>query len=408
MGRPIYYDVLDTVRTANIDGTDKERHSQRLAAGQAMLAILLGDDLTLSQTQGFDSSLVLGAAASIADGAEFMTLIRKGIIQVRLYSAPTILDAFTNALRKKDQNGKYVFRFSAWPEMRKGEVDQEAVAESVIGPISSTLPGIVLARLDTLHELDDAIRSAGSIPKASQPDFSLSQLLNVVSHKGVQLKLQCASVLCQLAALNTDDRSKHYDYLDEMQVDAIQREQARQVVDMCYNRAISSSLGPQLIYLTAAHSEAVEAMQSTLVHGLRRIEVLEAASFSGLTETGWGEVARFARDVKNLHFSERVLEAKAARFLASIAVKQGGYAILPKATGSLFGGLVWAAAGTLSALATDASTGILVTGLLGFFAGAISGVEPIEKFTREKIEGVLQQRYSGLIQNREVSTRDQV
>ena len=49
-----------------------------------------------------------------------------------------------------------------------------------------------------------------------------------------------------------------------------------------------------------------------------------------------------------------------------------------------------------------------MTGLLGFFAGAISGVEPIEKFTREKIEGVLQQRYSGLIQNREVSTRDQV
>jgi len=167
-----YYDVMDTVRTSiRLEPINGLEEPLRIGAGHLILSLLCGKRPVISQTQAFDSTLVLGAASpQHPASASFRGLVKNGFIRIHLFNQPSVVDAFAASLRKPN------FLYSAWPEITNGTVDRNAVLESLHGESPDSLPDAVRLRVESVKELNSAHEPARKLGEA-KPSTPLSELL---------------------------------------------------------------------------------------------------------------------------------------------------------------------------------------------------------------------------------------
>jgi len=293
--RLLYSDVLDTVRTspltADPDDADRERrHGEavHLASAHLMLSLLTGWEPVLSQTQGFDSTVILGIAQEPKAAPPFRWLLENRRIRLRLFDSDTLVDTFANRLKDK------AFLFSAWPEIDR-EVDRRELLDRVEARSTRGLYEPVARRLDALYDISAAHQTASSKigeERARRPEVSLQQLIRWEwpTATGCRPRRSYADVLKALLEKRSNSRAELYEVLNgwHNQEDA---RLARQIVDVCYNRVIAKSLGNPKRLVTAEPVIAQDLYVTSKDDDRPKPLILAQASTNlGLERTSWEEI----------------------------------------------------------------------------------------------------------------------
>ena len=320
-----YYDVLDTVRCGIRWGTRGEE-GRKLAQAQLFLSILLGKTPVLSQTQGFDSSLILEAA--IGDDHRYIVgAFRMGRIRIHRFRTMGLLDAFKGALSKPS------FVFSAWPEIPEKNSNassdpRKAILAWIEDEKTHDLEQKVCSRLAILKSIDAAEKELGDRQEAIPTPTNLQVLLSQVREKVVDKNL--ASILRNLP--DTNDRSVLYDHFNSLQSEneIAARSIARSIVDICYNKIICESvmgaIDPlkQEYLLTAAEEMAISATESIGMPEPTKCDVLEEEELrKSLTALDWKILSDFCDEYQRYPGSDSLRLAETAGLLAKTQLEEG-------------------------------------------------------------------------------------
>lgn len=403
----IYIDLWDTVRTRDHDGEHREIRAQYIGTAHMIMALLRGHGVVLSQTHGFDSALVLGSANLGGTGAvHFRNLVKDGYIRFHLYSYPDLIQAFKGALLDDD------YIFSAWPELHRGEVDRQAVLEALQGRSPLTLPANVKQRLETFFELDSANRKAGHGAAAGPPKKRLLDLLKEITANQQVDRFESAGLLRELSSCDSNKRSFLYRKIDSYSIPSAPfatdayaqkivglKNEARQVVDMCYNSSISESIGADISLLSAEKDSSVELARSTIFPGSDLCAISELELPSAVTAVGWEELSGFLSQVKELPFSKVEAEAEAAKLLTIKAIEGNKiFAILPKLPGKLLHGLGAGALGFGLAYLADPTVLVGIATIASPAIRSFGRYKKDNKKIKQLLEEKLIRRFLGLLQ----------
>jgi hypothetical protein len=378
-----YSDALDTVRTVNLLENDDEEHSRRVAIAQIMKVLLSGDTVVVSQTQAFDSSVILGGCiASEEEGPKFRKLIQNGYIQVRLFNRPNVIEAFRVALNNPE------FEFSGWPEIATGKVERAAVLEGLDGPPPKSLPDALVERLSALKLLDEAVAAATHGKRAEAIGSKLLDILQGVAKYAHANGHTSAAILQELCATKSSDRSVHYGILKlaATQYDTAVVDHARSVVDCAYNWLVAHSLGAGSGKTAlSANLDTVGLIISTISPTSTRSRVDVFRGEIDAEKLGWDTIYRFRDECAKQPLLNVEREAIRLRLLLEADAITGFRAVLPRVTGRLVGGLKPMAPTIVAAMTgaalTDTSSTIpaIAGGAVAFILGFIWGDQKTEK-----------------------------
>jgi hypothetical protein len=310
-----YLDVLDTVKLTLRHG-DSTRHARQFAQARISLAVILGRIPVLSHAQVFDSSVLLPGEANDAGFLDLCHLFSEGHIQVRPFGSDTVLDAFQTAVARP------IFEFSGWPEIpeeksNRSDDPRGAILAFFKDKKRHELPESVTTKLHALIELSEAEKGFNGRSKALGSTETMPTLIKKVQ-LGLTNEPKLKKVLSKLEGVN--DRSTLYKVIREHAADETVRNDALEIVNICYNRMIAKSLGQCQIELTASELTGVEAAQLILDPGS---EIMEAQVSSGepptnlkmLLPVDWTILRHFRDELPNgVHSTFST--AKGAKFLA--------------------------------------------------------------------------------------------
>ncbi|BDU77804.1 hypothetical protein [Mesoterricola sediminis] len=264
---PEYLDVLDTVRLSSRNGQDATA-DRVLARARLSLALLQGRVPVLSQTQVFDSPILLPDTFETSDFQDLCQLFSAGLIQMRPFGTPGAVEAFRRALARD------LFVFSAWPELpdrRGGSADPrgDLLAFLEDGRVHGLTPALH-ARAEALVALDrHEKRFEGRRPAQGRAP-RLAQVFAQVRH-GLKAPGGLAPILDRLAS-QPGDRSALYGAIEAGDEAPALQAAARELVDACYNRVVAGSLGLHRMELTLAATSAAEAAQALLAREEKHLE----------------------------------------------------------------------------------------------------------------------------------------
>jgi hypothetical protein len=173
------YDPLDLVSHRHDDRNVAD--DIRTGTTQLALTLLRGWTPVVSQTQAFDSRVIIEAALDGTPGAaQFRWLIQEGHIHVPLFQKPTLCDAFIAALN----NTKFVFLY--WPEVMG--VSPAVTRQEVVEVLrqkhpASKLPPDLARKIETIRALSSALEKSRVRLFARPPSVALSDMLQQAKNK---------------------------------------------------------------------------------------------------------------------------------------------------------------------------------------------------------------------------------
>lgn len=403
MGRDVYFDVLDPVRTAAVaTPEDRQRSAEclRIAQAELMMSVLRGWTPVLPQTYGWDSTALLSCLDE--DGKErasFKWLLRKGLIKIRLREHRSIWDAALDAFQRPEFH-----RLSAWPEFDTDdplEARRPLVEAMRTGKSPAALPESARRRLDQLRELSDAAAQAPPSGNELPRGDRLRALIERTANAAQEVDPRIADLLRQCIQISGSNiRTALFDFLDsrEGQLEFGVPE-ARDVVNCCYNSVAAECVQADCSGLTTpqSHNEISVKLLLRALPGSHRADVFEghgphlsSGDLSNLERVSWTTVHDFLKGQEDVPLTERDRQAEAARLITKVVVEGNPrYAFTPKIVNFLTNAALWGgAAVNISPMLTIIAAG-LAGGLGTLNFGAAVQASLVKRVSR-KWEGVLQ------------------
>lgn len=359
-----YHDVWDTVRTGTAQGIAPTGDAHAVASGTLLYSLLLGENPVFSQTEAFDSALLLAAAAALAgEGTNFKWLLEKAAIRVHLFDAQDVKTAFIAALERPD------FVFSAWPEIEEGTVERAAIIEA-IGGGAPGLPDPVKWRVESLLGLDSAASAGLKVHggRAGRASVNMPDLLDRVVFSAIDAGHRLAPALTDLSSRHLTARSPLYSVIREEIAPEDQRrqEELRSIVDACYNKVIASSLQADQVGLSTSHSGLLGQLlaidDSAVEHETSLTDLVP-----GLASVSWTSVRDLLEESERKPYSRVEQLAIHKEFLARALVDGHPFlAIAPDVANRL---LAVALLGVAGAAAWPVGPGIFLAAVVGSLSG---------------------------------------
>jgi hypothetical protein len=326
--KSFFHDFMDTVRIRTSLRNYQEERNRWLSEANLMLFILIGMTPTLSQTQVFDSTIMIGRGLAKEDYDGFASLFYEGNIQLKLFRQPSLIDAFKNALRDPD------FDFSAWPEINRGEVDRKKVLDYLNSGVATesdlsekTIQKIkIVQEYNRMHELNRYKKEA-SLPKVNLP-YLIKKQSQYIEEKDQPL-------FQRLVAINSHMRSHYYkeieNYRETEQIDDSVEKKFKQLIDILYNRVISSSLETEFNILTSEYLDVVDKADEVLEVDIARIEPFTYKDIEGLqNKLTWDDVEKFVNDNDSRHLGNPARTRELAKFLSVKELNKEGVFLYPQ------------------------------------------------------------------------------
>lgn len=346
----VYHDVLDTARTSR--GREKTNPqgmgvAHLHAKGSMVLYALLGYRQRISQTQAFDSTVILDCCCDerAEETDAFFKMVQGGFFQVGLFGHTSLLAAFRKRLD--------TMTLAAWPEVDDpAEYDEAGNVVRVAGPKRTeliqlmdgkseglNLPDSVRANVEAVKRLDAALQcSREKIAAVTAPQkFQLSEWvgnrLNFFRQlEGVSWRVQA---LKTLDAMKSNDRSLHYRKIEQMDLYEDEKDSLKSVIDIGYNRVVARSLGTPHFVLTTANEKAVRALEH-MGEPANHLELITSKAFPGIAKTSFEDLLRFVTDTKVVDSGKREHEAQSAKFLAKVSAEHAyRWTVLPAFSSSM-------------------------------------------------------------------------
>lgn len=308
---PRYLDLLDTVRTKTVEG-------QRLAKANLFVMAMSEEPVVVSQTQAFDSSVILEAGVAL-DGPGFRKLVADRLITVKLVAGvPTVLAAFEAALdRYIDPPGgdpSRRFIFSAW------RVDDRETALALRSAARTGrdhgLDASHRENLEGLRRLSATLADLNLREEVVQT-FTLAARLRAARESiGHREKLRDLAVLLDVVLPDgLNDRSALHRRITEYVGPLAAIAAGHDLVDLCYNDVVATSLGGRPTMLAAA-VPAVEAWALSDHGTAEPMATVELHAYRDLPSMTWkalDEARNDANRYRNPKDRWEVLTARLAR-----------------------------------------------------------------------------------------------
>lgn len=341
---PRYLNLLDTVNTAT-------PHGHRLAKANLMLSAIDGAPVVLSQTQAFDSSVVIEAGTD-RNGPAFRQLVIDRYIRVKLLpGVPSVLDAFDRALsRTIDPPGgdpAKAFAFSAWSiPNREAAAD---VRNAVRTGFDGALPSETRSALDTLRHLS-ALLVERELTEEVSPTFTLaSRLVEARDGLPASNEFRDLGVLLDVVVKSgLNDRSALRVLIRNLVGPDTAKVALENLVNLCYNDVVSTSLQakPTMLASDPLSVAAWAASDNGVATPVEFVETTAVRDLPDLTWEAFGVAreragigdARDRRDqLRRLVAEELVIDGAAIRL---IKITREAGAIGAAALGGLIGSIV--------------------------------------------------------------------
>lgn len=394
-----FFDSLDFV-SRNHD-TSIAYEEIEFGTAQIVLALLRGWTPLISQTQAFDSHVILNAAAEGSDDApSFRWLIEEAHIRVPLFNQATVCDAFAAALRNPH------FRFLCWPEIvgERPSVDRNAIISMLkTRRRPSDLPDEVAARIGTVLALSSSVANCKRRFTAWAPSLTLSGILEKAHSEALRKGDAVAPILQSMLELESNSWGAHFAHLEHAPHDL--RNSAVEILDMAYTAVVCESLRADRCIFRGFQNNAIEIMGNVISQNGRQNGITASVNKIGSLPAvvGWQELRKLREETSDLPVTERETLALAAGLLARLSIDRGtllGFA--PRVLTGLYSGLLWAGVPAVVAHLAHYQPGFLVTGFIpAFFGEVISVRKQIEDWVGHKI----QSHYLSLLQERSESSK---
>jgi len=270
-----YHSLLDTVQFGQsvVPKTFVSRAVN--VTGLLMLDMLVGNATPLlSQTQAFDNALLLAQLAEPSnDSRSFLRLVRKGRIQVRVAGAPSLLEAFRDALREPD------FVLSAWPELSDAQLRAEVVRCSLTDDIDQLGHASLAARLEGVRQFDDSLRQSptmqwhAAMTRNDHLSLRIMEGLRELSSTDPASRQAARWLLASAQSLfptQQELRSVWYGLLDELEKSGGKARlgNTRGIIDGAYNSVVANSLGATGMFAQCPTEEVATALASVELNGV--------------------------------------------------------------------------------------------------------------------------------------------
>jgi hypothetical protein len=378
MTRTIYFDVLDTARTAS----DAASAADCIVVGSAelKLAVLRGWTPVFPQTYGWDSTALLAYVAQPG----FESLLRKGLVRVRLRDAPTVWDAALSAF----ENPGYM-TLGAWPECN-GVPDPHDARRPLVeamrtGHYSADLQESARERLNWLRELSRAVEAAPEGEPEQPRGDRFAGRMRLVADTAYGVNPSIANLLRDCARLpQRNNRTAVSSYLDEQAMAGTAFvPEARAVMQCCFNEAAAETVGAQLRGLTLpvdVSEVAVSVLRAGTGRG-SRADIFQSNIRPGQTDfrdlecVTWEHVSRFDGEAKDHSSAARTREAEAAKMIASVAFEDHRRYAVHLDVRSVLAHTGLAAIGHATGAPLELAGTLLVGGLGGLDFGIRSRIE---------------------------------
>jgi hypothetical protein len=392
-----FFDPLDFV-TRNHDACIS-REDVETCTAQMELALLRGLTPLISQTQAFDSCVVLNAASEPDDsGACFRWLIENGHIRVPLFNQNTLVDAFISAVNNPD------FRFLCWPQLNgvNASVDRNAIISALRARRHpSELPSQIAAQVETVQALSSSVESCKRKFSAWRPAMTLSAVLMRAHSEANRRGDPVAPLLQSMLDLRSDSWSAHFAHLRKAPTHL--RARATEILDMSYTFVVSDSLRADHCSFRGIDDNAITIMRNVVSEDKPQQGIIGRSNETGFPPVGWREIKEFYKDISDLAVGEKERLALAAGLLARISMEQGSILhFVPRTLNGLYLGIL-GLGGALAIKSLHGQPDPVVSAFISVFIPAFLGEatsikQQVEDFMGAQIKG----HYLGLL-NRRIS-----
>lgn len=293
---PRYLDLLDTVRTTRIE-------DHQIAKANLMIACLADEPTVVSQTQAFDSTVILEGAEG-SNGPDFRQLLSDKTLIVKLIPGVRDLQhAFENALQRyiapPDGDTSRRFIFSAWP------IDDVGIATAVHAALleghDRGLPEDVARRLDALRRLSSFLDQRGLAGRTGASELTLAGRLARAAERLPETdELHDLGVLLNvLVATGLNERASLYRTVRGLSGPKGAKASLYDLVSLCYNDVVAATLDAQPIML-APRLEAVEAWASSEDGTATPMTTVETSAYRTLEPLTWRKLGAIRAEAKRI------------------------------------------------------------------------------------------------------------
>lgn len=413
MSRNLYFDILDTARTAMVEAPeDKRRANECACRGEAELkmSVLCGWTPVFPQTYGWDSAALLGYGAEESlEGASFRWFLEEGLIRIRLRNQQSIWHAALNAF----EDPTYL-RLGAWPEFDTSnplEARRPLVEAMRTGKSPAALTDQVRNRLDLLRQLSDAAKQGPPDVSELPRGHKLSTLIKEAARVAMQVDPTVANLLARCTnpadVSDPDNRTAIDTFLDaEKRRGGHVPVEVREITNGCFNVVAAQCVGAcPVLTLPLSSPVAVDILLRALPDS-RRSDIFEApieklSDAEKLETVDWGTIKRFIKECRELSITQRVREAEAAKLIANIAVERvRRYALLTKWSNVLYNAAVWGTSGAAGFAVGGVPGAIFAVTGASALAGALGGLD-VRRAMKSHLAPRLEKKWLGLLQARE-------
>ena len=410
MNRPVYFDVLDTDRTAILGGEAAEECIS-LGRTELQVATLRGWTPVFPRTYGWDSAALLTyASEKDLEGASFRWLLSNGQIRVLRRGGLSVLEA---ALAAFDDPKGYPL-FAAWPELNAAnlDVDRAAVVRAMRArQKDSSVPDEVWERFQTLIQVNEAAMKPVDTPDEQPRENKLKALLETATKAAKLSDHQTADILADVISLpNPDNRSQIDTFLKEEEHRARRVPPAvREITNACFNviAAECVGVGSHAALTMQPSAPIAQDVIFAVLPGSTRSELFKGSltdpELSSLKKNleplTWSKVRECVNNWNDLKLEERDRQAVTARLLANVAVDAGAPRYVAFAAGLFSGALIWGVAN----YATTKISGSGAGAIIGALAGCLGGLK-VDSTVKHKMVGHFEKKYLALIQSRTLPT----
>jgi hypothetical protein len=415
MQRNIYFDVLDTARTARVGGAeDIRRANECTSRGEAELkmSILCGWTPVFPQTYGWDSAALLGYGAEESfEGASFRWLVEKGLIRIRLRNQASIWDAALAAFESPAYR-----HLGAWPEFNtdRPQEDRKPLVEAMrTGKSPAALPDEVRNRLYLLRQLSDAAKQAPSDEAELPRGDRLSKLVKEAARVAEQIDPTVANLLWRCAnpseVSDPNNRTAIDVFLDAEKHRGVDvPPEVREITNGCLNVVSAECVRANSVLTMPLSSPKALKVLLQVLPDSRQSDLLEApiqklTDVKELQTVNWGTIVEFLQ--KSGTFStlgEKIKEAEAAKLIGRVAAeKVPRYAMLTKWSNVLYNTAIWGTSGAVGFAVGQAPGAIAAVTVASALAGGFGSFD-IRSNLKDSIAASLEKKWLGLLQAREI------
>ena len=295
-GTPRYLDLLDTVRTRRLE-------DHRVAKANLMIACLRDEPIVVSQTQAFDSSVILEGAEGV-NGPDFRQVVADRTLIIKLLPGVRDVDhAFANALERYidppagDISRRFVF--SAWP------IDDVEIAKTIRSALAEGhdrgLPADLAQRLDAVRRLSSFLAQHRLAGRTKTPIMTLATRLALASERMPETdELHDLRVILNvLVASGVSERAALYRTVRDLSGPRGAKASLYDLVSLCYNDVVAASLDAEPIML-ASRSQAVAVWASSEVGAATPMATIETGPYRALEPLTWRKLGAIRDEVKRI------------------------------------------------------------------------------------------------------------